>query len=113
MYSSTCAPVVNNVTLGYGENHDFNLLFQTAIDLTAATCTFTVRRNNSDDIVLLTANSPITNKSVNFHITPEQSRTLGAGIFYYDIWMMNGVDFEKPIVTGTLTVNQLTTRVQP
>lgn len=112
-YTNTCAPVTNNVTLGYGENHDFNLLFQTAIDLSAATCTLTIRNNNTDDTVLLTRNSLIANKSVNFHISPDECRTLGAGIFYYDIWMMNGADFEKPIVTGTITINKLTTRVQP
>ncbi len=113
MYQSTCTPVQNDVCIAYGENHDFVLNFKTDRDLSAATCTITFRKNNSSDTVLITEHKPIVNNSVAFSITPAQSRTLGAGTFYYDIWMMDGATFEKPIVEGTLTVMALTTRVQP
>lgn len=41
MYQSTCTPVSDDIVIAYGENHDFNLNFQTTRDLTNATCTIT------------------------------------------------------------------------
>ena len=113
MYQSTCTPVSNDVCIAYGENHDFNINFQTTRDLSAATCTITVRKNNSDDVIMHTENKPIAANSVNFSITPTMSRAFGAGVYWYDIWMMDGEEFEKPLIQGTLTVMAMTTRVQP
>ena len=113
MYSDTCAALRNDVTLGEGENHQFILSFETSRDLSAATCTVTIRHTNSSDDVLFTTFKPIVNKQVVFDISPALSRNLGPGTHYYDIWMMDGADFEKPIVYGTITVLAMTTRDQP
>lgn len=113
MYSDTCAALRNDVTLGEGENHQFILTFETARDLSAATCTITVHHTNSDDDVLFTTHSSIVSKQVVFNLSPALSRNLGPGTHYYDIWMMDGADFEKPIVYGTITVLAMTTREQP
>lgn len=113
MYSDTCAALRNDVTLGECENHQFILSFETARDLSAATSTITIRHTNSDDDVLFTTHEVIVNKQVVFNIDPALSRNLGQGTHYYDIWMRDGEDFEKPIVYGTITVLAMTTREQP
>ena len=113
MFSDTCAPVKNDVLLGFGENHTFSLQFKTARPLSSATCTLTIRHNNTDDTILMTQNGPIVSNAISFSITPDECRTFGAGVFYYDIWMRDGADFEKPIVAGLITILALTTRVQP
>ncbi|BAM68838.1 hypothetical protein [Edwardsiella phage MSW-3] len=109
----TCNPVQDDVTIAYGENHDFNLLFKTSRDLSFATCTLTVRLNNSSDDVIHTEHAQIHNNNVVFSITPALCRTIGSGTFWYVIWMRDGENFEKPIVTGKLTIPMLTTRIQP
>ena len=101
------------MTLGEGENHQFLLNFQTARDLSAATCTITIRHTNSDDDELFTANAPIVSNAVSFDINPAMSRAMGPGTHYYDIWMRDDEDFEKPIVHGTITILAMSTRDQP
>lgn len=114
MASNTCNPVRDDVTVVYGENHSFDLQFTTDRDLTNAKCTLSIKANNShpDADLLHRDQQPIVNEHTSFVITPDLCRQIGEGRYWYDIWIIDGPGYEKPLVQGTLTIPYLTTRSQ-
>ena len=112
MQSDTCTAVRDDVVMAFGENHDFVLSFETDRPLTLAKCTFTIKQSNSSTVDIYRDQQPIANKTCAFTLTPALCRSFGAGQFWYDLWMIDGDDFEKPLVMGTITIPMLSTRAQ-
>jgi hypothetical protein len=112
MATDTCSAVRDDVVMAYGENHDFVLSFETDRPMTGAMCTLTIKTNNSSLVDVYRAQQPIVNKACSFVITPAQCRLIGEGQYWYDIWMIDGQDFEKPLVMGNFTIPMLSTRSQ-
>lgn len=110
--TNTCDPLRNDVNIAFGENHTFALSFTANRDLSQAKCTLTIKSNNSDTAEVYRDQQPIVDDRTTFTMTPQQCRDIGAGRYWYDIWLIDGVTFEKPIVTGIFNIPMLTTRSQ-
>lgn len=110
--SNTCNPIRNDVNVAFGESHTFALSFTTQRDLSAAKCTLSIKANNSDPVGAYRDQTNVVNNHAAFTITPQQCRDIGAGRYWYDIWVIDGASFEKPIVSGVFNIPMLTTRSQ-
>lgn len=110
--TDTCNPLRNDVDVAFGENHTFALSFKTNRDLSNAKCTLTIKANNSDTVEVYRDQQSVVGDRATFTLTPSQCRDIGAGRFWYDIWVIDGADFEKPIVMGVFNIPMLTTRSQ-
>lgn len=108
----TCNPIRDDIQIAYGENHTFAMSFDTARNLIDAKCTFTIRRNNSDPDEIYRDQQPIQNNNCSITLTPDQCRAIGEGKFWYDIWIVDGPRYEKPLVMGVITIPYLSTRAQ-
>lgn len=110
--SNACNPIRNDVNVAYGENHTFSLAFKTNRDLSAAKCTLSIKANNSDTVDVYRDQQPVSGDRVAFAMSPQQCRDIGAGKYWYDIWLYDGDAFEKPLVMGVFNIPMLTTRSQ-
>lgn len=112
--SDTCSTIRDDVCIAYGEDHTFIIQFTTDRDISSAQCTLTVKRNNSDDDAdaVFRQQVNVLNKLATITLSNADSRSIGEGVYWYDIWLKDGPDYEKPLVYGTLTVPYMTTRSQ-
>lgn len=107
-----CSPLLHNISVGMGENHEIILRFDNDVaSLEKYTLSLTVRSNNNDGDVLLTQKLNIVNGVAIFSLYPDDTYTkLGEGLYYYDIWITDNADYSKAIIYGTLKIVRYTRR---
>lgn len=107
--SSQNLPVRNDMTAAMGEKVEFCVSVEGDIVLDYAVANFTLKADSSDGEIIKQACLNFVDKKAFVILTPEDTKDMGEGLFYYDVWLKDGADLVRPIVYGALTILKLPT----
>lgn len=109
--SPTCPTVTDNICISLGESYQFNLAFfdsnDAPKDMTGKSVILTVAASEGDTVSLHRQELPVTGGSITITVTSDDCDQIGSGVRYYDIWLTNNTDYDKPVVKGQFNIKRI------
>ena len=111
-------PVRDDLVIPLGQNHNIRINFfqdnlnSIPADMSGKVVTLTIKGDNSqsNDKSVLSIEEVVEGDSCDFSISPDDTRSLGEGVSWYDVWIKegDGESYSKAIVYGSINIIKLT-----
>lgn len=103
-------PVRHDLSAAVGEKCEFCVEIDGDIDLDFAVAHYAVKEDSSDGDVVKSGCLNFFDGKAFFELSSAETKTMGEGLFYYDLWLKDGDDMIRPVVYGQINLVKLPTK---